>query len=677
MPDKQLTIATYAAGASLAAITLVYVFGPTFFIDGEPASTSASSRKKTIVGLSNPANDCFINSVLQALAGLSDLRIYLIRETHRRKLDGRSVYSKAVTDPAHKTLPAWKLEGLQHGIVSQGLKDILDALNERPIYKKTISAAQFVQVLETAFKQRISRQQQDAQELLQIVAERLCDEYHAGHRARDHARKIQKELDKSEQLDKEVLEDELEHAVLENSHAPRPIVEMPSPEYPPQRRMDSPREDLQQDGGHGKSNLLEQEEGFPLEGGSESQIECLTCGFKPRATTTTFCSLTLSVPQVSSTTLSSCFDQMFKTEYIDDFKCEKCRLVHALELLQQELSTSNSERFKAQAIEAILKLETAIAENPEAELHDVELPDRKFAPKRKIAKHVRITKFPKVMAIHLSRSIFDAARTTMKNSAKVAFPERLPLGGLLDQKFYRLSSVVCHKGSHHSGHYETFRRQNVVAPFATLNTFQIAPVYSKPTTPIRSQISTPRSVSLAHPPETNGDTSTLSSTPELLSPTSAASSSPSLPYINGARRSGESSRNGRSFSTSTGSTDTTTAAKGATSSRRDTSDTNSIRSVARSARDSLTGKIPELMKRKGSKSTSTQSPSNNKDQISELATGTNLSGASDVIRGKRKVNKSNRWWRISDDKIKESKTSDVLGMQREVYLLFYELEKDD
>jgi ubiquitin carboxyl-terminal hydrolase 16 len=36
---------------------------------------------------------------------------------------------------------------------------------------------------------------------------------------------------------------------------------------------------------------------------------------------------------------------------------------------------------------------------------------------------------------------------------------------------------------------------------------------------------------------------------------------------------------------------------------------------------------------------------------------------------------SNRWWGISDEKIKESKTSEVLGKQKEVYLLFYELDR--
>ncbi|KAI7053581.1 hypothetical protein KC327_g18779, partial [Hortaea werneckii] len=82
MPEKPLTVATYAAGASLAAITLVYVFGPTYFLDDDAANSSKSSRKKGVVGLVNPANDCFLNSVLQALAGLPELRLYLIKETH-------------------------------------------------------------------------------------------------------------------------------------------------------------------------------------------------------------------------------------------------------------------------------------------------------------------------------------------------------------------------------------------------------------------------------------------------------------------------------------------------------------------------------------------------------------------------------------------------------------------
>lgn len=53
------------------------------------------------------------------------------------------------------------------------------------------------------------------------------------------------------------------------------------------------------------------------------------------------------------------------------------------------------------------------------------------------------------------------------------------------------------------------------------------------------------------------------------------------------------------------------------------------------------------------------------------------SASLDLARFKRKKKTSDRWWRISDDKIKECNTVDVLGMQRDVYMLFYEMERDD
>ncbi|KAL2067316.1 hypothetical protein VTL71DRAFT_1740 [Oculimacula yallundae] len=658
MPEQPLKIASYAAGASLAAITLVYVFAPTFFIDGESATNTASSRKKTIVGLSNPANDCFINSVLQALAGLGDLRIYLIRETHRRRLDGPEVYAQLVEDPARKNMPAWKVEGLQAGLVTNGLKDILNSLNERPIYKKTISAGPFVLVLEQSFKQRISRQQQDAQEFLQIVAERLCDEYHAGHRARKHAYQARSEATPN-RLDEESVKQKLDHLAVDDSDT-RTTSTLSVPTASSQNGNGS---NSDQDEVESQKIPLDKEEGFPLEGSSESQIECMTCGFKPTPSRSTFCSLTLSVPQVNSTSLSTCFDQMFKTEHIEDFKCEKCRLVHALETFKAELEKSIHENFIARRKRDIQMIEHALKTNPEEELKDVELPDRKFAPKRKISKHTRITDFPKVMAIHLSRSIFDSGRSTMKNSAKVSFPERLPLGGLMNQHFYRLSSVVCHKGSHHSGHYESFRRQTLSAPFSTPNTFRPAGVYSKPPTPNISQMPTPQISALHQTDEPGTDTSTLSSTPELLSPSSAASSSPSLPFPH-------SEPNGRTGSSSTASGSISTSAAttiktpGPTSAPRG-SDTASIRSIARSTRSAISSK---LSRSKDSSSSPTSTPQENSSR---------KDGPSEATQKKRKAKQSDRWWRISDEKVKESKTSDVLGMQKEVYLLFYELEREE
>lgn len=655
MPEKPLTVATYAAGASLAAITLVYVFAPTYFID----SDSNSARKKGVVGLTNPANDCFINSVLQALAGLTDLRVYLIRETHRRHIDEPWVYQEAVSDPNRKDAPKWKIEGLQTGLVTQGLKSILDALNERPIYKKTISATGFVKVLEVAFKQRISRQQQDAQEFLQVVAERLCDEYHAGKRARQHARSkgdAAEPTDGPAPIDTTAIDERLAKldvnggATSEESRDGEPQI---------------PRIEAEVEGEPGVDNNDDEEDGFPMEGRYESQVECQTCGFKPKPTESTFCTLTLNVPQASSASLNACLDGLFKTEFIDDFKCEKCRLVHAKEVLESELTKSTSEDFKSTTRESIQKLQHAIDTNPEQTPADVVLPDMRYAPKRKIARHTRLTSFPKVLAVHLSRSIYDASMST-KNSAKVSFPERLPMGGLRDQRKYKLLATVTHKGNHHSGHYESFRRQNVVMPFSTPHPFQQSTAYAKSAQPSPAPSPaavTPQVRALQRP---EGESPAVS-TPDLLSPISISGSpNPSLvdlpqPSIDNIPRSSP-SINGHFFSR-VGST--------STPKERD-SDTLSLKSVAASAKSTLSRlSHPARNSRPGSPA----GKRSTNGTINETPVVPTTSGQVANAATAKKKKTAERWWRISDEKVKEAKTNEVLGMQREVYLLFYELEE--
>ncbi len=651
MPERAFTVATYAAGASLAAITLIYVFGPTYFLDSQPSAGSGgplnalANRKKGIVGLANAANDCFINSVLQALAGLGDLRLYLIRETHRRNIDAW-VYTQLVPDddataadagasasapqpPSRRNpMPAWKVEGLQAGIVTKGLKEILDQLNERPIYKKTITAMPFVKVLELAFRQRISRQQQDAQEFLQVVAERLCDEYHAGLRARRHAKRTS-------------------HLVVAAAAAAAPAE--PAQPVPAIQTTTDEADD--------------EEDGFPMEGKTEYQVECLTCGFKPRPSEQAFCTMTLNVPQVASTSLSSCFDGMFKTEYIDDFKCEKCRLVHAKEVLEAELSRATSDKFRRGATEALAKLQAAIETDPEKPPEGVELPDARYAPKRRIARHNRVTLFPKILAIHLSRSIYDASQLSQKNSAKVTFPEMLPLGGLLSQRKYKLLGLVTHKGSHHSGHYESFRRQNIYPPYSNPSTFQVSGVYSRSASPA----ATPQ-IGATHQPGSS-DSSPLASTPDLLSPSakangSTASLESTLP------RSRSSVREQPSSSPQRGPT----SAPREPARDRD-AETSSIRSIARSTLSRISPSSRSASRSQSRNGAAFPGRRSTPDGAGPVEDGPLArQHTAEPPRLKRKKH-YDRWWRISDDKIKEASTKDVLGMQREVYLLFYELER--
>lgn len=629
MPEKPLTIAAYAAGASLAAATLVYVFGPTYFFDDEAAMSSRSARKKGVVGLSNPANDCFINSVLQALAGLPELRLYLIREMHRRKLDGAALYEDLAAaleeQEQGKSVPEWKVLGLQRGLVTAGLKDVLDALNERPIYKKTISAQGFIRVVEEAFKTRVSRYQQDAQEFLQIVTERLADEHHAGRRVRRKARrktgggavesstsglevsKVDEELEKSEETIKPKKSAATDSVTAASGAA----------------SSDNASAETDSDRVDSGTEITAKEEDddeiepttFPLEGKIESQIECSHCHFKPKPAVSSFVTMTLNVPHDStSTTLNACFDGMLKVEHIDDYKCDRCRLEHALQVIDRQLAkTSLKEQERSKLASDRDKLQTAIEEDPEEPPKDVQLPDSASAPKRRITRHMRISTFPRVLAIHLSRSVWDRHSISTKNMAKVAFPETLPLGGLLDRKTYRLLSVVTHKGGHNSGHYETFRRQWLSPPYSTPANMGKEGIFSLQASPAASPY-----MSAAPSPRLGGRS--LKETPSPADLTSSPS--------------GSSHR----FSLE----------------RRKTPTSVPFDAIP-------TPGLPSLPLEKSESNQSQQLPRK------QSTVGRAMSG----MGKKRKP--QDRWWRISDDKIKEGKTSDVMGMQREVYLLFYEM----
>ena len=621
MPDKPLTVLTYAASASLAAVALIYFFNPNFIIDGVN-SNATKSKRAGIVGLVNTANDCFTNSSLQALAGLGDLRLFLIRELHRRKLGDPEIYVRLPEEEDGKPVNRRKLLGLQSGDVTQALKTILDQLNERPLRKKTISARPFILTLERAFETRISREQQDAQELLQIIAERVCDEYHAGRDARKRARKeIRRKSATSVGATSLGLSSMDGSKYLSPTAQGEPSIEVDEHE------------------------AIDDETGFPMEGQTESKIVCSHCNFTPKSSPVSFVMLTLSVPQKSSATLNDCFDAHFKRELIEDYKCDKCRLEHAVLMYEMELRKPISAAMIASIKRKIDRLKLALETDPEKPPEDVPLPDSKTAPTRRIERHVKITRFPQILVIHLSRSIFHTRSSSAKNTAKVSFPEKLPLGGLLDRRNYKLFGMIAHKGTHNSGHYECFRRQHVYAPFSTpIIDPELGP-YSSLNTPRENQPVSP----LMPPPRPSTATEQRVADESAERASTATSSSQSiLSHCNSMTSTGASTTSAETGALSPSSFATKSTRRPSLSTPHEEGQADD-----RSTKDPT---IPRPV---------SGEPVSNKVKPLVSSTG-----------AKHKTRRNDdRWWRISDDKVKECKTGEVLDMQREVYMLFYEMER--
>ncbi|KAJ2781329.1 ubiquitin-specific protease ubp1 [Coemansia javaensis] len=241
----------------------------------------------------------------------------------------------------------------------------------------------------------------------------------------------------------------------------------------------------------------------PFLGMAASRTACVRCGYTAAIRHFTFDNLSLSIPRVRNTSVEECLALYTVIDQLDDFKCRRCAIVATLERLKLEIEGARSglagladKPRKARRVEETIdrlleqqrRLEDALATDPEVELAGIQL----SAPPAGVStRQTMIARPPRVLVLHLSRSIFLPTGGTTKNPARVRLQRFLdispftttghisiaasrPISGpvpptgehsaatLADARrrncLYRLCAVVFHLGAHDSGHYCAYRR---------------------------------------------------------------------------------------------------------------------------------------------------------------------------------------------------------------------------
>lgn len=311
-----------------------------------------SKRKdKFTTGLINTRNDCFANSSVQAFASLPGLNLYLNDILQR-----------------HQDVQRLGLEEIPKLPLHMALAVIVDQLQEQITTTKAMSVWPFLQVIESIFNSKISTNQNDAHELIQLILETLENE------------NIKlKKFNKSKAIKKDIIIPE-----------------------------------------------------FPFNGLLADQLTCLSCRNSSTPSFHPFSVFSIPVPESNTAKLTEMFKNS-ESETINGYNCLRCKINAILKIeegkkekgvvitdeLSQILSQLQDLNNRNVSINSDLsetlenfiknyKYETFIAD----------------AFKSTIVKKTLVVKAPKLLTVHLSRSMFSGQFFT-RNGCRVEFDELL------------------------------------------------------------------------------------------------------------------------------------------------------------------------------------------------------------------------------------------------------------
>lgn len=155
---RNWTVGDFLYGSLISgALYLIIPSILSLFSEKSLTDVKVSKRKdRYTTGIMNPANECYINSVLQGLSSLDALTLYLNQYLKFKKLHRDSV------------VPRYDLH--------VALSSMLSQFQELVTTNKVISNKPLVSTMEQIFQGKLSRGQNDAHEFAQLVLEKLHEE---------------------------------------------------------------------------------------------------------------------------------------------------------------------------------------------------------------------------------------------------------------------------------------------------------------------------------------------------------------------------------------------------------------------------------------------------------------------------------------------------------------------
>lgn len=350
---------------------------------------------KYTTGISNKGNECYINSSLQALSSLQHLTVYLNEYIKLFVQQEGNIHSRVDYT-----------ESDARGLLHESLCNLCRDLQEVILQPKTISNSQIVQSLERIFQSKISRDQNDAHEFVQILLERLWGEYN------------------------NMLCQQIGSKNLNNGKFDFPFEGVISSHYFCMRC-------------HQRSEIQNQDQ-FIWTLNVPQRYECSLQDIIEKDGYEMIQDYSCLYCQVSALLANEANDNFTN----DEFECEIIR--------------------QLKVILPTLKINSDIPDHLLYYVKNYN--KNRCVPskiKSTIVKKSAFSKLPKSLIIHLSRSIYNGMVMT-RNSCRVSFPEILEVNKQSIDKYgnfqiekvrYSLRAMVKHTGSHYQGHYQCYKHK--------------------------------------------------------------------------------------------------------------------------------------------------------------------------------------------------------------------------